>query len=843
MTKILYTGSLAILLAFGSAHGKTLSPEEALQRLDANPVASAATRGGVSMQNAELVHTTLTTDGEPAAYVFNADRGYMVLSADDIAYPVLGYSPDGYTDPDNMPDALKWWLEEYSRQIAYAKSKGISASMQTRSTRADRQAIEPMIKTHWDQGEPYNRFCPIVGGMRGYTGCVATAMAQIAYYWKYPAIGQGKISYNDDEGCGKRLTWDFSQYPFEWDKMIPEYIEGRYTDEQADAVSVLMRSIGASVKMSYAEDSSGALSLYTRQGWVKYLGYDPNIEYVLRSTVSPSQWDQMIYDNLLNVGPVLYGGGSMLGGGHSFIVDGYDGHGYYHFNWGWSQMSDGYFSLDALNPSSLGTGGGAGGGYNFTQDGVFGIQPPTGKPAVEKPVSIFQMGTLSGEIDGSVLSLTLIDEGSPMWVNYNPSTVKVQFGCIISNEKNPGFENINRVISDQIFSLQPGYGANANMLEPSVDFSEYDLPDGDYRVTMATLEEKEGANWVAMDHNHGYANYVVVNKTGDTYTVTNNPTPGYTINSIEFVGNLYYGCSTRVKFSITNETDTEISRGLAPILFTTDGQIAFLGESKFLTLQPGQTIEDTFISDMYLMNSNIQGIAEDTEFLLTVFEESSYDIMSSAYLEKVVMHPNPGQPKVRITPSLTIKDAKFKTEQAENGMFDVYYEVEDPTDIHATCGVRLTDGIVAYPVYICLLDLQEDGQNYGIVDYQGGHMFLSKPNEHQSIDAHFNFKTAIPGKTYYMQVAYGLNSGLYPLDNNIIKLRVSESAGVDGILADAGTMSYNGSEITCPDGVITVYNLQGVKVAENAAAISTSGWAAGVYIARCGEYKLKVIVR
>ncbi len=65
--------------------------------------------------------------------------------------------------------------------------------------------------------------------------------------------------------------------------------------------------------------------------------------------------------SLLPDAPILYGGQS-TSVGHEFVCDGYDGNGYFHFNWGWGGMSDGYFILDALNPNSVGTGGGAGGG-------------------------------------------------------------------------------------------------------------------------------------------------------------------------------------------------------------------------------------------------------------------------------------------------------------------------------------------------------------------------------------------------------------------------------------------------------------------------------------------------
>lgn len=596
----------------------------------------------------------------------------MVLSADDIAYPVLGYTDNGSVDTENMPEAMKWWLDEYARQIEYARANTPVFTGNHRPVVAG-AAIAPMITTHWDQGEPYNRFSPVVNGSRAYTGCVATAMAQIMYYWKYPAVGTGKINYNDEEGCGKRLTWDFTMHSFEWDKMLTSYDGGDYTDEAADAVAVLMRSAGASVKMSYGYDSSGALSLNTQLGFTKYLGYDGNIKHMLRSTVAASEWERMIYDNLKNVGPVLYGGGSMLGGGHSFIVDGYDGDGYFHFNWGWSEMSDGYFLLDALNPSSLGAGGGSGGGYNFTQDAVFGIQPPTGNQVEEKPLKIFQMGSLKGTVTGSELSLELIDEGEPMWVNYNPTTVKIKFGAIVSRVGDDGENTCAHVcLSDENYTLQPGYGANVKGISPKVDMDTVLTDDGVYKFTTATLNvENQSATWEPMTHNYGCANYVIVRKSGNTYTVDENITPKYTINSVEIEGDIYYGCAVKVKFSVTNNNDIEISRGIAPMLFTSQGSLAFMGDGKFLTIQPHETLEGTFITDMYPMSNSVGTITTDTQFYLTVFEESSYSIMAKEFLEPVVMHANPGRPDVAVSPALEIEGAEWRIDRT-GGSMEVY---------------------------------------------------------------------------------------------------------------------------------------------------------------------------
>ena len=137
-------------------------------------------------------------------------------------------------------------------------------------------AIAPMIKTKWDQVEPYYNQCPMVGTNRTYTGCVATAMAQVLKYWNYPEVGTGSISY-ECEDISKRLSMNFALRKFDWENMSDTYVPGQYTETEADAVAYLMKACGYAVKMNYNTESSGALAMNIASGLKKYLGYDQNI--------------------------------------------------------------------------------------------------------------------------------------------------------------------------------------------------------------------------------------------------------------------------------------------------------------------------------------------------------------------------------------------------------------------------------------------------------------------------------------------------------------------------------------------------------------------------------------
>lgn len=165
--KKLLISSIALLSTFARLWAAPITPEQALARLNGN-VQQARTIGKTAPA---LVHTTLTPTGAPAVYAFNRtdNKGFILLSADDAAYPMLGYADSGSFDPDNIPPQLKWWLEEYSNQIAYAAEKTSldtqAAEAKLKSSREGRLSIAPMIQTKWDQVAPYNNQCPLQGGL------------------------------------------------------------------------------------------------------------------------------------------------------------------------------------------------------------------------------------------------------------------------------------------------------------------------------------------------------------------------------------------------------------------------------------------------------------------------------------------------------------------------------------------------------------------------------------------------------------------------------------------------------------------------------------------------------
>lgn len=316
-------------------------------------------------------------------YVFNEDDsdGFVIVSADDRTEAILGYGTSGEFDGNNLPDNMRAWLEGYAMQIANLQEHNVQV-LQMPMQVLQQPAIHPLIKTQWDQGTPYNNLCPKTSnGHATYSGCVATAVAQVMYYHKWPEQTSGNIPGYTTRSQGITLE-ELPQTSFSWDAMKLTY-RGNETSEEA--VATLMRYVGQALHMDYGPDGSGTMSEYIPDAMVTYFDYDPNIYLAYREDYTIDEWDNLIYHELEEGRPVLYSGSSMSVG-HQFVCDGYDGNGLFHINWGWGGFKDSYFRLSILNPLST-EGAGSGttpDGFANGQSAIIGMQPPTGEEVVPR---------------------------------------------------------------------------------------------------------------------------------------------------------------------------------------------------------------------------------------------------------------------------------------------------------------------------------------------------------------------------------------------------------------------------------------------------------------------------
>lgn len=317
---------------------------------------------------------------EPVFYVFNSKNSFVIISGDDRAEVVLGYG-EGNLDMDNIPDNMRVWLDGYKRQIEYLQERpGLQVQLLSEvmapSLRA--QSVPQLLTARWDQSQPFWNQC-VFNGTQCLTGCPATSLAQVFYYWKYPTDPTPSISSYYCSSLGMTIS-ALPSTTFDWANMRDYYgwSGGTGTAAQKAAVATLMRYIGQAEKMGYGPDGSGIPSSETSRisNACKTFGYDNNVRAIYKTNAwgqtlyNDTQWTTMIQNELVAGHPLVYCALSTQSG-HAFNVDGYNAtDNTYRINWGWSGSGNGYFAFNAFTID--------GETFNDYQSMVIGIQPPGG---------------------------------------------------------------------------------------------------------------------------------------------------------------------------------------------------------------------------------------------------------------------------------------------------------------------------------------------------------------------------------------------------------------------------------------------------------------------------------
>ena len=385
----LVTSVLALVAALSSvAAPRTVNEAQDLASQFMNSRQSAL-RLATHPTEMTLAHTEMMRNDEPAFYVFNSGNGgFILVSADDNTREILGYSEESAFDANNIPTNMRRWFLHYSEEIAYA-AKAPDKPERAKLPAAIRTVtpIQPLLGgIQWNQGTPYNDMCPIdqTDDTRCYTGCVATAAAQIMRYWKHPKRGTGEHTNdweNDGYGYGSEYA-NFGETTYDWNNMLEKYKTNKYDEEEAQAVATLMYHVGISCDMIYGGNKvggSGAFTYKIMQALYTYFKYDQGCEYLLKDAIGLKSFEKRFMEEIKAGRPILMGGGTIHNEGHEFVCDGIDKDGYWHINWGWGGSSDGYFALSALDPDEQGAGGAASGeGFSVEVEAVVGIQPDKG---------------------------------------------------------------------------------------------------------------------------------------------------------------------------------------------------------------------------------------------------------------------------------------------------------------------------------------------------------------------------------------------------------------------------------------------------------------------------------
>ncbi len=455
------------------------------------------------------------TLSQESYYVFpNANsKGFTIVSGDDRLPEIVGYSSQGSYDENNLPEGFVSFMKAYQNlynKVNLGDAEALKNLAEIKAWRNKKNAsaetssaVAPLLgNIEWDQTSPYNNMCPKYDSVHvAATGCVATAMAQVMAYYKYPKQLKADIPgyVNRWNGIPMEIpTITREEGIYDWDNMLPKYNkEANATQQQKDAVAKLMYHCGAAVKMDYGPESAAAVSATKL---AKYFGYDADLMMDLnRSTFTLDKWMQIIDTELAAGRPVLYSG-QASDGGHQFICDGKDGEGLYHINWGWSGSQNGYFDLSLLNPEKGGTGSGSSTeGYNRLCSMTIGIAPDNG--VVDAPLAtVPDIKAMNyGFLDTTTKDHRLNpDEAFDFWLDYELGNQTYQafsgYAALGILQKDGSYRIVSlkaRINVDPI----PGEGMISIV---DVNFHVTDAFEVG-TVTLCPLYSKDGENWTLCD--------------------------------------------------------------------------------------------------------------------------------------------------------------------------------------------------------------------------------------------------------------------------------------------------------------------------------------------------------
>lgn len=377
-------------------------------------------------------------------YIFNVsnNEGFVIISANKRAYPILGYSFTGSYSNTDQPPAFIEWMEGRKKELTYLLENDIPAnkyitnawnSLQTNNVGELSTSTGPLLQTKWNQNCYYNALCPVDSSGpcdHAYAGCVATALAQIMRYWSYPEKGSGSYSYSHPKYGN--ISVNFDETTYNWSNMTSLIFSDNFD------ISTLLFHVGVSVDMYYGSSSSFSYSSSVVSGLRKYFNYSTNSEVVSKYNYSEEKWRNLLINEIDSLRPIFYTGTGNIG--HAFVCDGYKDSVFFHFNWGWGGGYDGYYYLSGLYPGS----------YNITneQTAIIRIYPGNGSYKITSPASNIRQNeaTLNGLVNPNDLITNMSFE-------YGTTT---SYGSTIKATQSPVCGNENIYVNASLSGLLPG---------------------------------------------------------------------------------------------------------------------------------------------------------------------------------------------------------------------------------------------------------------------------------------------------------------------------------------------------------------------------------------------------
>lgn len=738
----------------------------------------------------KLVYTADDTKGRSCVYVFNAGQngGFILVSAEDRAAEVLGYSDTGSFDYSRMSPEMRNWMEGYVDEITYIRDNDVEAAPQSYANSGKK--VAPLLgNIMWDQSAPYNNMCPDYDlSTRCATGCVATAMAQVMYYHRWPEVGKGSYTYAPSILGGGTLTADFGSTHYDWDDMLPVY-DSNSSDASCDAVAELMLHCGISVSMSYSS-SSGAESDVIPYALYHYFDYDKGVAYRQRDNYSSEEWQQIIDNEIDNGRPVIATGRSSAGG-HAFVFDGYDENGFVHVNWGWSGMSNGYFRTSALNPPLQGTGGSEG-GYNYDQQIITGIQPPK-TDTYEDVELVSSEGLVSADktiANGGSTDISL----RGMIYNTGWQKSKFEYGMLLVDAQGNTVEVYR---TDNVYELEVGYGFYGP-LTVNVKFGK--LNDGDYKLYPVCRQYGSDGAWNRIRDSYvGYPNYLNINVSGDVMTFSYPDYFDLNIDEMDVPVEIYSGVPACTKATVVNGGDVNYLGEVMVTIYDKNTLRPVTSGSKYkIDLAPGASV-DVDLFDTYSLTAG--------DYLLAVTDDDNRIISS---MKEISVKSAPSETAV-ITPAAQLSFADNSNVDAQS--------------MNITASLKCNQGVFGGYVYLYIFN-ESGAVIRGCLEPQ---YLMLKSGETADVTFSGAFENGVAG-TRYLAALLLYNGTTYsyidPIQYSTCFFTLApETTGIDNVNADEMGKK------------VMIYDLNGRLRPET----STDLLPKGMYIVKQGDNTRKIV--
>lgn len=494
-----YFLSLSLVVLAFIANARQITPDEAqaVAQDFFNNSAVDQSRAPRAIR-ARSLNAAQTEENAPY-YIFNAsdNNGFVIISGDDRAKKIIGYSDKGNFDVTNMPPQLSAMLDNFAQSLSELTGSTADQSW-TAPTRAASSNDGVLLETaNWGQGYPYNAQCPIIDGVQAPTGCVATAMAIIMKYHNWPVVGKYENYYRlSPDGPENEFSWDFANYHPAWGLLKNGYESSNVEDESLKAISDLMMATGIASRVNYRLFSS-TTSVEAFVGLRRFFGYGSKLKFYHKSNVSDTEWINLIRQEINNNRPIFYACNLTDGSVHALVIDGYSSsNGMLHVNWGWDGNQNGYYALDDISPSE--------------REMVVGIEKPgnddilysdyyISPDIIENPIYA-EMGAINISVEnvGSGEPFNLVTP-SILWPSHSDAII----GLALVDSNN----NIKEVIQTNRF-----FNSQDDWFSQPTSFSnvKYDgVVDSNDRIQIVAQENGE-STWKYVNSQHNRASSIPV---------------------------------------------------------------------------------------------------------------------------------------------------------------------------------------------------------------------------------------------------------------------------------------------------------------------------------------------